>query len=128
MRTASNNSYNVTFAPFLYATILEEKSGASLTVLSLLARHDLDPWEEAAEYARSPGAAAVASLSDLLAEVMPYSFLDEFVCTEAERLLGLLPSPDFADPVAQNPMWLVVADLLKRIKEISVILIGNDRR
>ena len=70
----------------------------------------------------------MATLSDLLSTVMPYSFLDECVCTEAVRLLGLLPSPNFADPVAQNPMWPVIEDLLKRLKDISGMLIGNDRR
>jgi hypothetical protein len=128
MQDASTNTCDVKFNAFLYSVILEEQSGVSLTVLSLLARHDLDPWEEAAKYARSPGALTVATLSDLLSTVMPYSFLDECVCTEAVRLLGLLPSPNFADPVAQNPMWPVIEDLLKRLKDISGMLIGNDRR
>lgn len=128
MRNASTNSYNAKFDAFLYAVILEEQSGVPLTVVSLLARHDLDPWEEAAKYAHSPGWATVASLSDLLAGVIPYSFLDEHVCTEAVRLLRLLPAPDFADPVTPNPMWPVIVDLLKRFKVISGILTGNDRR
>jgi hypothetical protein len=128
MRNASANSYHVKFDAFLYAVILEEQSGVSLTVLSLLARHDLDPWEEAAKYARSPRGEAVTSLSDLLAGVIPYSFMDERVCTEALRLLSMLPPPDSAHPVTQNPMWPVIVDLLKRLKDISGILTGNDRR
>ena len=122
------NSHTVKLEPFLYATILEERSGVALTMLSLLARHDLDPWEEAAKFARWPGAATVAAVSDLLAEIMPYSFLDECVSTETVRLLGLLPPPNFADPVVQNPMRLVVADLLKRLKDIFGIPIRDDRR
>jgi hypothetical protein len=128
MRKTSSDSYDVKLESFLYAVIPDDRSGAPLTVLSLLARKNLDPWEEAANYAQSPGAAAVASLSDLLAEVMPYSFLDERVCTEAVRLLDLLPSPHYADPVAQNPTLPVIADLLKRLKEIFGIPVRNDRR
>jgi hypothetical protein len=116
------------FNAFLYAVILEEPSGASLTVLSLLARHNGDPWEEAAKYARSPGKSTIANFSQLLTDVMPCSPSDGRIRTEAVRLLDLLPAPSVADPIAQHPLWPVIMGLLKRLKEVSEMWIHNDRR
>ena len=55
------------FHNFLYTVIHEEPGGASLTVLSALARRNLDPWEAAEELTRVSGAVAVAQLSSLIA-------------------------------------------------------------
>lgn len=56
------------FDPFLYAAVREGTDGAPLTVLSVLARLDIDPWEEAARpsrrrifMARAYGYAALAT-------------------------------------------------------------------
>jgi hypothetical protein len=128
MGDASINSYDVQFDSFLYAVILEEESGASLTMLSLLARADMDPWEEAANYARSPGPATVAELSRHLALVMSDSCSPARIRSEAVMLLSLLPSPSFADPVDRKPLWPVIVGLLKWLKDSSGIWIRNDRR
>jgi hypothetical protein len=48
---------------FLYAVVGEEKNGAELTVLSALARLDLDPWEEAARLSRLTKDAAIKALA-----------------------------------------------------------------
>jgi hypothetical protein len=127
MQKAFTHACNARFHTFLYAVILQEKSGVSLTVLSLLARHNMDPWEEAARYARTPGKATVCELSHLLYGVMPCSS-DERIRTAAVRLLRLLPSPNFTDPIAENPIWPVLAGLLKRLKDATGTLLGNDRR
>jgi hypothetical protein len=55
------------FDKFLYSVIREEEGGASLTVLSLLARHDVDPWEAAEQLTRIPWRAAAEQLSLLIA-------------------------------------------------------------
>lgn len=59
------------FNDFLFALVGEEKNGAELTVLSALARLDLDPWGEAArlsgltkEAATDALVAAIHSLPD----------------------------------------------------------------
>ena len=54
------------FHQFLYSVIREEEGGASLTVLSALARHNLDPWEAAEELTRVPWAVAATQLSSNL--------------------------------------------------------------
>lgn len=48
---------------FLYAVVGNEKNGAELTVLSALARLDLDLWEEAARLSRLTKEAAIKALA-----------------------------------------------------------------
>jgi hypothetical protein len=79
------------FDDFLYASIGEEKNGMLLSVLSALARLDVDPWEEAAELARLPGEAAIQRLALLIATLPdgPSAQLDSG--TIAARLIARLP-------------------------------------
>ena len=58
------------FDAFLFAHIGEEKNGMLLSVLSALARLDLDPWREAAELARTPQQTARQRLTSLI-EALP---------------------------------------------------------
>jgi hypothetical protein len=46
------------FDPFLQSVVREDPDGIPLTVLSVLARLDLDPWEEVARLAQLPTEAA----------------------------------------------------------------------
>jgi len=58
--------FGVEFRPFLHAQLWEEENGMHLSILSALARLDLDPWEEAATLAQLPTEAASQRLSALL--------------------------------------------------------------
>jgi hypothetical protein len=53
--SASVSHLGSEFDNFLFASIGESRNGMLLSVLSALARLDLDPWQEAAELARLPG-------------------------------------------------------------------------
>jgi hypothetical protein len=79
------------FDRFLFAPIGEEKIGMLLSVLSALARLDLDPWREAAELARMPKHTAKQRLTSLI-EALPDSLSTrpepETIST---RLFALLP-------------------------------------
>jgi hypothetical protein len=46
------------FDRFLYASVGEDSNGMPLTVLSALARVDVDPWEEASKLTQLPRASA----------------------------------------------------------------------
>ena len=48
------------FDKFLYAPIREDRNGTPLSVLSALARLDVDPWQEALSLALMPKATAAA--------------------------------------------------------------------
>jgi len=79
------------FDDFLFAHIGEEKNGMLLSVLSALARLDLDPWREAAELARMPQQIArkrLTSLIEALPNQAPTRPEPETVST---RLIALLP-------------------------------------
>lgn len=79
------------FNDFLFAPIGEDRNGMLISVLSGLARSDVDPWEEAAKLAQLPGEAAtqrLAALIGALPDRVP-SYADPR--TIAARLVALLP-------------------------------------
>lgn len=79
------------FDPFLYAAVREDPDGAPLTVLSALARLDIDPWEEAARLAQLPGEAATRALAGLISALPRGSATPQDSATTAARLITLLP-------------------------------------
>jgi hypothetical protein len=82
------------FDDFLFAPIGEDRNGILLSVLSALARLDVDPWQEAAELARLPGETGTQRLASLIAALpdRPSPHLD--ARTIAARLIALLPHRD----------------------------------
>jgi hypothetical protein len=79
------------FDDFLYAPIREDRSGLQLSVVSALARLDVDPWEEAAKLAAMSGEAATQRLSLLIASLPAQPPIDPECRTIAARLIALLP-------------------------------------
>ncbi len=65
--TQAGSSRGSEFNDFLFASIGEDKNGMPLSVLSALARLDVDPWQEAAALAKLPGGAAAQRLASLIA-------------------------------------------------------------
>ncbi len=102
------------FDAFLYATIADERDGEPLTVLSALARQDVDPWDEAARLARLPLEAATLSLRKIIGALAPSSAVRPDSGATAARLIALLPhrvtnrpAPTAANQVAgmgMNPL------------------------
>jgi hypothetical protein len=91
------------FDDFLFAPIREDKNGTLLSVVSALARLDVDPWDEAAKLAGMPGEAATQRLSALLASLPAEPASDPERRTIAARLVGLLPQRHVADGSARKP-------------------------
>jgi hypothetical protein len=80
------------FDDFLYAAIGADRNESPLSVLSALARLDLDPWREAAELSQLPKGVAAARLERLIAR-LPRGRGDEAdLGAIADRLIALLPS------------------------------------
>jgi hypothetical protein len=79
------------FDAFLFAPIGEDGNGTLLSVLSALARLDLDPWQEAAKLARLPGATATERLASLIASLPAGSGAPLDPGVIAIRLIALLP-------------------------------------
>jgi hypothetical protein len=78
------------FDAFLYAQIGEDSSGLPLSVLSALARMDLDPWKEAGELAALPAEAATRRLASLLGALPDESLGNCDRTNVATRLIALL--------------------------------------
>jgi hypothetical protein len=90
-RTGSVFPLGSEFDDFLLAPIGDDNNGMLLSVLSALARLDVDPWEEAAALARLPGDAATRKLTSLLAALPAGPSARPDSATIAARLIPLLP-------------------------------------
>jgi hypothetical protein len=91
------------FDTFLFAPIGEEQNGLTLRVVSLLARMNLDPWEEAGNLATLPVEAAGKRLASSLDSLTDPSLRQAICETMVLRLLTLLPRrapAEIAAPVA----------------------------
>lgn len=92
------------FDDFLYAAIGAEQNESPLSVLSALARLNLDPWREAAELSQLPKGAAAARLERLIARLPKGRWDAADLGAIADRLIALLPSlPGTADQVSKGP-------------------------
>lgn len=102
---------------FLFASICEERNGMQLSVLSALARMNVDPWEEAARLAAMPKAIAEKTLVSTIDQVSGWNWTPSEAEATAARLVQLLPRrssdaqsvpPDTAISGVVHPtFWLV---------------------
>ena len=89
----SVSSFTSRYNHFLFAPICEEANGMRLSVLSALARMDVDPWEEATRLAAMPKAIAERTLVSTLDQVLGKSCHRSETEVIAARLVQLLPQP-----------------------------------
>jgi len=109
--------FGVEFRPFLQSELWEEKHGAPLSILSALARLDLDPWEEAARLALLPRETASERLSSLLLQ-LPGAPAGADGCDPPwAQALGLLPNSSVAAPSGKivahtsRRRWILIFEL-----------------
>lgn len=79
------------FDSFLFAPIDDDREELSLSVVSALARLDVDPWGEAAGLARMPKERALERLTSLIASLPKGSEPGRPPEATAARLIALLP-------------------------------------
>jgi hypothetical protein len=91
-RSASVSLRHSEFDEFLFASVGEDGNGMLLSVVSALARLDVDPWQEAAKLAGLPGETATERLASLLAALPDRGSAQRDPGTIAARLVALLPS------------------------------------
>jgi hypothetical protein len=84
------------FDPFLYAPVGEERNGMLLSVLSALARLDVDPWLEAATLTKMPAKDATLRLTSLLSS-LPSEAATLLAPSTVLRLIALLPKEPLRD-------------------------------
>lgn len=100
----------VEFNPFLFASIFEERSEAQISVVSALARLDLDPWQEAAALAQLPRDTAIERLALMLARLPGGPSANADTGTITARLIGLLPSPKKPETSRRETLPVGAAD------------------
>jgi hypothetical protein len=93
------------FDEFLYATIGEENNGMLLSVLSALARLNVDPWDEASRLSRLPRESATQFLVTLIAGLPGGSSARADPEMHAKRLSALLPLPTTQYSYQSNPKF-----------------------
>ena len=111
-RGVSTTFLGTEFDNFLFAPIGEDGNGMHLSVLSVLARLDLDPWREAAELDDLPGERAIQRLASLIASLPDAMSVHRDPGKIAARVIGLLPhgatvvttSPDHDGPKRFRPL------------------------
>ena len=109
------------FNEFLFALIGKESNGMPLSVVSALARLEMDPWQEAARLASLPKELAAPALDRLISRLPAGSWDRSETRMIAARLIELLPRRSVralrADPqpgtrrkaIPAAILWLVVA-------------------
>jgi hypothetical protein len=139
MTGAALQSIGLEFQPFLYAQIGDDANGVPLSVISALARRNIDPWEQAARWSRVTPRSAIKELAELIAALplapeplqnghaAPAAVPDEI----ATRLVALLPnqrnSPAGA-PAAAATLSLELAThpvITKRVRIIIFCVISG---
>jgi hypothetical protein len=102
MGAMPNTRIGCEFDKFLHATIGDD-DGMPLTVLSALARLNVDPWEEAAKLTRLTEQCAVARLAALLGALRHGPLLCPDPAGIAAPLIALLPpNRDYSSPVLRT--------------------------
>jgi len=90
-RSASAAVERSQFDDFLFASIGQEQNGMSLSVVSALARLDIDPWAEAASLAQMSTEVATERMRLLIASLPEQSSPRADSEAIAARLIALLP-------------------------------------
>jgi hypothetical protein len=90
-RSAAPVNLGSEFNSFLFASIGEDRNETLLTVLSALARSNIDPWDEAARLARLPKEDATKRLAMLIAALPARATVYTDFDKIAARLIELLP-------------------------------------
>jgi len=107
------------FDAFLFAPVGDEGNGHPLSVISALARLELDPWQEAISLANLPTIAAIQRLTSLI-DALPGGLANHFSpAAIATRLAGLLPRRTGAGKAAT-----VTPDADGKLKLRSGLLMG----
>lgn len=106
---------------FLFARVWGDGPGTPLSVLSAMARLDIDPWTEAARLAALPREKAAVALAAILCRLPGRNLGAPDIAAIADRLVTLLPEHGSSAPVRDGDVparrtgnagsWLLLAFL-----------------
>ncbi|PKU24652.1 hypothetical protein [Telmatospirillum siberiense] len=123
MGSVSTSFLGSEFNDFLFASVGEDRNEMPLSVISVLARLDLDPWQEAAQLARSPPQTAIQRLASLIEKLPEGLSTDDGPGPNAARLIALLPrqtGPNMTP--GETSFGIVVADKSRDVGYLLAML------
>ena len=94
------SSLSASYDNFLFAPVCDDANGTRLSVISALARMDVDPWEEATRLAAMPKEIAEKTLLSILDLVSGRSWKSPEAAAIAAQLVRLLPQPNEAAAIS----------------------------
>ena len=111
---------------FLFAS-LSETDEVTLSVLSLLARQDVDPWQEAARLTQLPKAHAINSLAAKIWKSNSERWSPSEASILAARLIDLLPSHGHSSPLwAADDTGRLMFWMAAWMLFMAVVISGNN--
>jgi hypothetical protein len=115
------------FDAFLFAQIGEDENAMPFSVLSALARQDIDPWQEAAKLARLPRKIAAERLASLISAPPGGLAAHLDAAVVATRLIAFLPVGRSSSAVSPNEkiglrVWADRRVIIVAI--ISIVVLG----
>lgn len=125
------NPNDPAFERFLYASVGEDWAGSSVSVLSVLARLNLDPWAEAADLATLGREAARTRLSLLLARSYDVPLLGRDHQAIADDLTRLLPAREVgggrleAPPTGLTVSWGTLLAVMAFVVLVVQAVVGG---
>ena len=122
-RSAMVLSRGSEYDAFLFAPIGEERNGMVLSVLSALARLDLDPWREAAELAGMPRQIATQRLTSLIRSLPDGPQTRSKPEAISARLIAFLPN-GAGSSIASSETFPVEGPILNSRALIYALLIN----
>jgi hypothetical protein len=133
--SASAIHLDTQFDRFLFAAIGESKEGMCITVLSALARLNVDPWKKAAELSRLPDdvagqrlASLIATLPDLRSANMEPGMIDRLVTLLPADRTAPAPNQTFGFGVITNARALIIYVTLMAVIVGAEYVWENDRQ
>jgi hypothetical protein len=121
-RSASASLQRSEFDDFLFAPIGDERNGMLLSVISALARLDLDPWLEAASLARMPKETATKRMTSLISALPDRTSAHRDPEAIAARLIALLPRPGASSALQREPLLARSAATKTRIITFVILM------
>ena len=118
------STLNARYEDFLFAPVCEDTNGTRLSVLSALARMNVDPWDEATRLAAMPKAIAEKTLLSILDLVSGKSWKSPEAAAIAARLVRLLPQSGEAAAMAATGTANAASGMAKVLRSAQKLLVG----
>jgi hypothetical protein len=109
---------------FLFSSIGEDRNGLMLSVASMLARLNLDPWHEAATFAGLPAGVATQKLTAHIAALPDQAFKQLDPVALAGRLIALLPRHRHTNPTLSGPPLSLVPGRKFSLRQVVGMALG----